>query len=179
MKGRYGWPTLALLLGTSGHGFAQDAANSGPKDNNLPAITVEAPPAARPARHANRESGGESSRNRSAAQRPTPQHVTVNAPTPLPGPSQVPLEKAFDADKVPGTITTVDTSQIARTNSLNITDSLQLYIPGVSVSTVGGSDFAAKRGISAVTWLRLCPARRKGSRSTRTAFVSMKRSATP
>ena len=122
---------------------AQDAADSVPKDNNLPAIRIEAPPAPRPAQRADRNRGGESSRNRAAVQRtPTPQHVTVNAPTPLPGPSQVPLEKAFDADKVPGTITTVDTSQIARTNSLNVTDSLQHYIPGVSVSSVGGNDFA-------------------------------------
>src|ERR1019366_2627790 len=121
---------------------AQDAADSVPKDNNLPAIRVEAPPAPRPAQRADRNRGGESSRNRAAVQRtPTPQHVTVNAPTPLPGPSQVPPEKAFDADKVPGTITTIDTSQIARTNSLNVTDSLQHYVPGVSVSTVGGSDF--------------------------------------
>jgi hypothetical protein len=145
MKGRFGWSTLVLLLGTSGHGFAQDAANNnvGPKDNNLPAINVEAPPPPRPTRRAEREGGGESSRNRSAAPRATaPPHVTVNAPTPLPGPSQVPLEKAFDADKVPGTITTVDTSQIARTNSLNITDSLQLYIPSVSVTTVNGNDFS-------------------------------------
>ena len=121
---------------------AQDAADSVPKDNNLPAIRVEAPPAPRPAQRADRNRGGESGRNRAAVQRtPTPQHVTVNAPTPLPGPSQVPPEKAFDADKVPGTITTIDTSQIARTNSLNVTDSLQHYVPGVSVSTVGGNDF--------------------------------------
>jgi outer membrane receptor protein involved in Fe transport len=121
---------------------AQDAADSVPKDNNLPAIRVEAPPAPRPAQRADRNRGGESSGNRAAVQRtPTPQHVTVNAPTPLPGPSQVPPEKAFDADKVPGTITTIDTIQIARTNSLNVTDSLQHYVPGVSVSTVGGNDF--------------------------------------
>ena len=144
IKLRYGWSTLVLLLGTSGYGFAQDAATSVPKDNNLPAIKIEAPPAPRPALRTTRERGGESSRNRSVAQRttPPPQHVTVNAPTPLPGPSQVSPEKAFDADKVPGTITTVDASQIARTNSLNITDSLQQYVPGVSVSTVGGNEFA-------------------------------------
>ena len=141
MNGRYGWSTLVLLLGTSGHGFAQDA-DVGPRDNNLPAISVEAPPPARPTRRADRDSSGENSRNRSAAPRETtPRQVTVYAPTPLPGPSQVPLEKAFDADKVPGTITTVDANQIARTNSLNITDSLQVYVPGVSVSTVGGNDF--------------------------------------
>ena len=145
MKGRYGWSTLVLLLGTSGHGFAQDAANDVPRDNNLPAIKIEAPPAPRPALRTTRERGGESSRNRSVAQRPTqplPRHVTVDAPTPLPGPSQVSPENVFDADKVPGTITTIDTSQIARTNSLNITDSLQQYIPGVSVSQVAGSEFA-------------------------------------
>jgi outer membrane receptor protein involved in Fe transport len=142
MNGRYGWPTLVLLLGTSGNGFAQDA-DVGPRDNNLPAINVEAPPPAKPTRRADRDSSGESSRNRSAAPRtPTPRHVTVNAPTPLPGSSQVPLDKAFDADKVPGTITTIDTSQIARTDSLNITDSLQHYIPGVNVSSVSGNEFA-------------------------------------
>ena len=116
-----------------------------PRDNNLPAIKIEAPPAPRPALRTTRERGGESSRNRSVAQRPTqplPRHVTVDAPTPLPGPSQVSPENVFDADKVPGTITTIDTSQIARTNSLNITDSLQQYIPGVSVSQVAGSEFA-------------------------------------
>ena len=102
------------------------------------------PPGAKASARTNRDRGGESSRNRSVVQRttPPPQHVTVNAPTPLPGPSQVSPEKAFDADKVPGTITTIDTSQIARTNSLNITDSLQQYVPGVSVSTVAGNEFA-------------------------------------
>jgi outer membrane receptor protein involved in Fe transport len=145
MKGRYGWSTLALLVGTSGYGFAQDAANSdvGPRDNNLPAIRIEAPPAPRPTQRTERNGGGEGNRNRPVVQRTTtPQHVTVNAPTPLPGPSQVSPEKAFDADKVPGTITTVDTSQIARTNSLNITDSLQQYVPSVNVSSVNGNEFA-------------------------------------
>ncbi len=144
MKGRYGWSTLALLVGTSGYGFAQDAANSdvGPRDNNLPAIKVEAPPAPRPAQRTERNRGGDSNRSRAVVQRPAPQHVTVNAPTPLPGPSQVTPDKAFDADKVPGTITTVDTNQIARTNSLNITDSLQHYIPSVNVSSVNGNEFA-------------------------------------
>jgi outer membrane receptor protein involved in Fe transport len=143
------WPSLVsttalvstIFLMTPECVQAQDAANSVPKDNNLPAIRIEAPPAPRPAQRTARERGGESSRNRSAAQHPTPQHVTVSAPTPLPGPSQVPLEKAFDADKVPGTITTIDTSQIERTNSLNVTDSLQHYVPGVSASSVGGNEF--------------------------------------
>ena len=181
MKGRYGWSTLVLLLGTSGHGFAQDAANDVPRDNNLPAIKIEAPPAPRPALRTTRERGGESSRNRSVAQRPTqplPQHVTVDAPTPLPGPSQVSPENVFDADKVPGTITTIDTSQIARTNSLNITDSLQQYIPGVSVSQVAGNEFAPNVDFRGYVSSPVSGTP-QGLAVYQTVFVSTKRSATP
>jgi outer membrane receptor protein involved in Fe transport len=47
----------------------------------------------------------------------------------------------LDADKVPGTITTIDAHQIERLGSPNITDALQQYIPGVFVNSVTGNPF--------------------------------------
>jgi outer membrane receptor protein involved in Fe transport len=48
---------------------------------------------------------------------------------------------ALAVDKVPSTINFVDSGQIQRTNSLNITDALQQSVPAVNVSEVSGNPF--------------------------------------
>ena len=47
----------------------------------------------------------------------------------------------IDADKVPASVNKVDVNQIQRTQSLNIADALQKYVPGVIVSEVTGNPF--------------------------------------
>jgi outer membrane receptor protein involved in Fe transport len=46
-----------------------------------------------------------------------------------------------DVDKVPASVNIVDVSQIQRTQSLNIADALQKYVPGIIVSEVTGNPF--------------------------------------
>ena len=48
---------------------------------------------------------------------------------------------ALAVEKVPSTINFVDSGQIQRTNSLNITDALQQSVPAVNVSEVSGNPF--------------------------------------
>lgn len=48
---------------------------------------------------------------------------------------------AIEADKVPSSINVVDTKQIERTGSLNITDALQQSVPGISINEVAGNPF--------------------------------------
>ena len=48
---------------------------------------------------------------------------------------------AIDADKVPAGVNVVDSKQIERTGSLNITDALQQSVPGVSINEVAGNPF--------------------------------------
>jgi outer membrane receptor protein involved in Fe transport len=47
----------------------------------------------------------------------------------------------IDPDKVPASINIVDSKEIARTDSLNITDALQQQVPGVIISEVTGNPF--------------------------------------
>lgn len=54
--------------------------------------------------------------------------------TPVPG-------AAIDVDKVPASVNIVDSRQIERTGSLNITDALRQYVPGISVNEVSGNPF--------------------------------------
>src|SRR3984885_10941176 len=63
-----------------------------------------------------------------------PPVARVYPTTPLAGSS-------IDTDKVPASINFVDTGQIERTSSLNITDALQQYVPGVSINEVNGNPF--------------------------------------
>src|SRR5712671_600106 len=46
-----------------------------------------------------------------------------------------------EADKVPAGINIVDSRQIERTGSLNITDALQQSVPGISINEVSGNPF--------------------------------------
>src|SRR6185437_3920339 len=85
----------------------------------LPAIEVTAPttsarPAARPAR------GSTAPRATRNVRRV---FVYPTAPTPVAG-------TGIDVDKVPAAINAVGAAQIARTDSLNITDALQQHVPG-------------------------------------------------
>ncbi len=48
---------------------------------------------------------------------------------------------ALSVDKVPSAINFVDSGQIQRTNSLNITDALQQSVPAINVSEVSGNPF--------------------------------------
>ena len=62
--------------------------------------------------------------------------LRVYPTTPLATPST-----ALAVDKVPSSINFVDSGQIQRTYSLNITDALQQSVPGVNVSEVSGNPF--------------------------------------
>jgi outer membrane receptor protein involved in Fe transport len=63
-----------------------------------------------------------------------PPRVPVYPTTPLPG-------AGIDPDKVPASINTIDANQIKQTESLNISDSLVKYVPGITVSEVAGNPF--------------------------------------
>ncbi len=60
--------------------------------------------------------------------------IEVYATTPVSG-------SGIDPDKVPASVTTVTADQIARTQSLNISDALQQSVPGVILSNVAGNPF--------------------------------------
>jgi outer membrane receptor protein involved in Fe transport len=60
--------------------------------------------------------------------------LTVYPTTPIAG-------GGIDPDKVPASVNTIDASQIQRTESLNISDSLVKYIPGITVNEVAGNPF--------------------------------------
>jgi iron complex outermembrane receptor protein len=61
--------------------------------------------------------------------------VEVVATSPLPGGGE-------DADKIPAMVQTVPAEDFARTNSPNVTDTLQQQIPGAVSIDVNGNDFA-------------------------------------
>ena len=46
-----------------------------------------------------------------------------------------------DPDKVPASINAIDAGQIKQTGSLNITDSLEKYVPGITINEVNGNPF--------------------------------------
>src|SRR5437879_4832724 len=121
--------TLSLCV-VPGIDCAQAQTTSGDSEV-LPAIEVVAPTTAdKPAR---------STRNRGA---PQPQatrnvrrvYVYPTAPTPVAG-------TGIDVDKVPAAINAVGAAQIARTDSLNITDALQQHVPGLIISDTTGNPF--------------------------------------
>jgi outer membrane receptor protein involved in Fe transport len=63
-----------------------------------------------------------------------PPRVPVYPTTPLPG-------AGIDSDKVPASINTIDANQIKQTESLNISESLVKYVPGITVNEVNGNPF--------------------------------------
>jgi outer membrane receptor protein involved in Fe transport len=60
--------------------------------------------------------------------------LTVYPTTPIAG-------GGIDPDKVPASVNTIDANQIQQTESLNISDSLVKYIPGITVNEVAGNPF--------------------------------------
>jgi len=128
---------VLALLAAIDSAIAQDTepAEGAPTTNgktNLPTITVTAPSAAERLRAESKRRAEAAAAGRTRTSAVT--RLTVYATTPLAG-------KGGDPDKVPGTVTTVDAGQIARTNSLNVTDALQQYVPGVMVNSVSGNPF--------------------------------------
>src|SRR6476660_1167816 len=117
---------LPLCL-VSGVECAQAQTASGDSEV-LPAIEVGAPAtAAKPAR------------SRGATQSQVPRNVRrvlvyPTAPTPTAG-------VGIAVDKVPAAINAVGAAQIARTDSLNITDALQQHVPGLIISDTTGNSF--------------------------------------
>jgi outer membrane receptor protein involved in Fe transport len=107
---------------------AQDAPAQSTTGNvqALPPVEVTAP-----------ETGTKRGQSRTAT-RVTPPRTRVYVPvaTPLPGPTA-----GTDVDKVPSSISVVDSKQIERTGSLNVTDALQQYVPSITVNEVSGNPF--------------------------------------
>jgi len=65
---------------------------------------------------------------------PTVPRLVIYPTTPVPG-------SGIDPEKVPASVNMVDASQIKQAGSLNVSDALQKYVPGVIVSEVAGNPF--------------------------------------
>jgi iron complex outermembrane receptor protein len=114
----------AGLVAESGVAYAQD---KGSYTTELPAIEVSPPKT---------EARRGPPRTPVRVVRPSVTTLRVYPTTPLATPST-----ALAVDKVASSINFVDTGQIQRTNSLNITDALQQSVPAVNVSEVSGNPF--------------------------------------
>ncbi len=118
--------SICLISGSDGT-YAQTAAPTAPEAAHpLPRIVVTGPkkPGVRPGR----------ARNAARAVAPTQPALVVYPTTPIAG-------AGIDPDKVPASLNVTDANQIARTQSPNIADALQKYVPGVVVSEVAGNPF--------------------------------------
>src|ERR1700761_3094100 len=115
------------LLADGGWAYAQDK-DSGSYTTDLPPVEVTAP----------KTGTKPTTRQRTAARfvRPAVTRLRVYPTTPLASPGT-----ALGVDKVPSSINFVDTGQISRTYSLNVTDALQQSVPAVNVSEVSGNPF--------------------------------------
>jgi outer membrane receptor protein involved in Fe transport len=114
--------TLSVsLLPVGEYAFAQSAPGA---TQNLPPITVtDTKPGAKPGRDQNAR--------RRVRRIPT---VLIYPTSPLSGGD-------VEADKVPAAVTVVDANQIKQTGSLNISDALVKYVPGISINEVAGNPF--------------------------------------
>jgi outer membrane receptor protein involved in Fe transport len=109
------------LLPVSECAFAQDAPGDA---QNLPPVTVtDTRPGAKP--------GHDQNARRRVRRIPT---VLVYPTTPL-------SSGDVEADKVPAAVSVVDANQIKQTGSLNISDALVKYVPGISINEVSGNPF--------------------------------------
>ncbi|MFB9263853.1 TonB-dependent receptor [Bradyrhizobium erythrophlei] len=103
-------------------------AQTGPEQvETLPPVVVTAP-----------SEGAKRSRPRDATRvaRARPRVVIPTAPAASPTSAS-----AIDADKVPASVNLVDSQQIQRTGSANITDALVQAVPGIIVNEVSGNPF--------------------------------------
>src|SRR5437588_3155516 len=115
--------SMCLLPGTE-QAFAQSAPGEA---QTLPPIVVSAP--------ASRAKRGPVRQATRAARKPS-RVVYVYSTTPAAGSGS-----SIDVDKIPASVNFVDAARIARTGSLNITDALVKYVPGVIVNAVAGNEF--------------------------------------
>jgi len=111
---------LCLL---AGYNCARAQNAPGPVETLPPVVVSPTPTSAKPGR----------SQNASRVVR-RPPTVVVYPTTPIAG-------SGIDPDKVPASVNIIDTREIARTDSLNITDALQQQVPGVIISEVTGNPF--------------------------------------
>jgi outer membrane receptor protein involved in Fe transport len=84
------------------------------------------------------------SRTTPAVKRGRPQNATrvVRAPVTLVVYPTTPISgSGIDPEKVPASVNIVDANQIRQTGSLNISDALQKYVPGIVVNEVAGNPF--------------------------------------
>ncbi|HTA99177.1 MAG TPA: TonB-dependent receptor [Bradyrhizobium sp.] len=93
----------------------------------LPTVEVTAP-----------QSAAKRGHNENAKRVVRPARPVVYPTTPVAGSSS---GSGINPDKVPASVNIVDASQIKQTGSLNITDALQQYVPGVVVNEVSGNPF--------------------------------------
>jgi iron complex outermembrane receptor protein len=114
----------AAFVIESGPACAQD---KGSYTTELPAVEVAAPPQTTPRPGRTR-----------AATRVVRRVTTLRAYPTTPGSTP---STALAVDKVPSSINFVDSGQIQRTNSLNITDALQQNVPALNISEVSGNPF--------------------------------------
>jgi iron complex outermembrane receptor protein len=114
--------STGLVLGADA-AYAQDEQTN---VQNLPPVEVLAP----------QPTGARSTASRTPARvtaRPTiKRYVYPTSPAP---------SGSVDVDKIPAAINAVDSTQIRRTDSLNITNALEQYVPGVSLNEVTGNPF--------------------------------------
>ena len=121
MSARY---LLAISLSLGLFGGEQAAAQTTPGATQLPPVTVTGTKPGTKRGHDERAT-------RRVRAIPT---VVIYPTTPLAG-------AGIDPDKVPSSVNVVDASQIKQTGSLNITDSLQRFVPGISINEVSGNPF--------------------------------------
>jgi outer membrane receptor protein involved in Fe transport len=111
--------SMGLVAGTE-HARAQGSGNV----QELPPIEVSGT-----------KQGVKPGRDRTATRPVRPvQPVRIYPTTPLAGAD-------VDPDKVPASINAIDAGQIKQTGSLNITDSLEKYVPGITLNEVNGNPF--------------------------------------
>src|SRR5258706_15012016 len=114
--------STGLVLGIDA-AYAQDEQTN---VQNLPAVEVVAPQP--------------TSARRSPSQAPT--RVTARPRVKrYVYPTSPAASGSVDVDKIPASINAVDSTQIRRTDSLNITNALEQYVPGVSLNEVTGNPF--------------------------------------
>jgi outer membrane receptor protein involved in Fe transport len=112
--------SICLFFGSE-RAYAQTTSSA---TQTLPPITITATkPGVKP--------GNDQRATRSVRAIPT---VMVYPTTPLAGGD-------IEADKTPASVTVVDANQIKQTGSLNISDALVKYVPGIIVNEVAGNPF--------------------------------------
>ncbi len=132
----------AGLVAESGLVFA--AQDNGSYTTELPPVHVSPPdnptkPAPkRRSRTSTAPAAATGARSTSGANSTTVTRLRAYPTTPAATPGT-----ALAVDKVPSSINFVDTSDIQRTNSLNVMDALQQNVAGINISNVAGNDFQA------------------------------------